>query len=71
MKLDVVLPAGGRIDGEFAAEAGVGVKALIARCTDPLGCSAKGVRDSSPELAFDLDYIREYRYAVKALGNCR
>jgi len=27
--IDAILPAGGRIDGEFAAEAGVGVKALI------------------------------------------
>lgn len=44
---------------------------LEARCTDLLGCSVKGVPDSSPELAFDLDYVREYRYAVKTLGNCR
>lgn len=29
MKLDVILPAGGRISGEFASEAGVEVKALI------------------------------------------
>ena len=27
--IDVILPAGGRISGEFAAETGVGVKALI------------------------------------------
>ena len=29
MKVDVILPAGGRIHGEFAAEAGTSVKALI------------------------------------------
>lgn len=40
---------------------------IEARCRDILGCSVKGVLDSSPELAFDLDYIREYRYAAKAL----
>ena len=44
---------------------------IEARCTDMLGCSVKGVPDSSPELAFDLDNIREYRYAAKALAKTR
>ena len=34
------------------------------RCAKMLGCSGKGIRQSSPELAFDLDHIGEYRYAA-------
>lgn len=36
---------------------------IEARCTNMLGCSANGVPQSPPELAFDMDDLAEYRYA--------
>lgn len=38
---------------------------LEARCTQVLGCSARGVPESPPELAYDLDNVEEYRYAAE------
>ena len=36
------------------------------RCRGILGCSACAVRESAPELAFDIDHVEDYRYAVEA-----
>ncbi len=36
------------------------------RCSQMLGCSGKAIRESPPELAYDLDNVREYRYAKHA-----
>lgn len=41
---------------------------IEARCTNMLGCSAKGVFQSPPELAFDMDTVGEYRYAATCLA---
>lgn len=38
---------------------------IEARCAGMLGCSAKGVAGSAPELAFDMDTTAEYRYAAQ------
>jgi len=38
------------------------------RCVQMLGCSGAGIRESPPELAFDIDDIEEYRYAKE---HCR
>ena len=35
------------------------------RCRGILGCSACAIRDSAPELAFDIDQVEDYRYAVQ------
>ncbi len=35
------------------------------RCRDLLCCSACAVRDSPPELAFDIDKVQDYSYAVE------
>ena len=34
------------------------------RCVSMLGCSGKAVLQSPPELAFDMDSVQEYRYAI-------
>jgi len=34
------------------------------RCQRILGCSATAIRDCAPELAYDLDMVEEYRYAL-------
>jgi hypothetical protein len=35
------------------------------RCEDMLGCTGRGIRGCAPELAFDIDYPEDYRYAVR------
>ena len=37
-----------------------------AHCRAVLGCSACAIRDSAPELAFDIDQVEDYRYALAA-----
>lgn len=40
------------------------VRHIEERCRSLLGCSGQGILGSPPELAFDIDKIDEYRYAV-------
>ncbi len=35
------------------------------RCLDILGCTGSGIRGLAPELAFDIDYPEDYRYAAR------
>jgi CTP:molybdopterin cytidylyltransferase MocA len=35
------------------------------RCREMLGCTGKGIRGCAPELALDIDYPEDYRYAVR------
>lgn len=35
------------------------------RCLEVLGCTGRGVRGGAPELAFDIDYVENYRYAIR------
>jgi len=41
------------------------------RCRRLLGCTAAAIRDSAPELAFDIDLPEEYRYAADHLTDER
>lgn len=41
------------------------------RCGEILGCTGTAVRESPPELAYDIDHIEEYKYAVQAIGDHR
>lgn len=36
-----------------------------AKIMSMLGCSGAAIQDSAPELAFDIDYVEDYDYAVK------
>lgn len=47
---------------------GLTIAQIEKRCQDILGCSAAAIRGASVELAFDLDKIEEYHYA---LDHCR
>jgi molybdopterin-guanine dinucleotide biosynthesis protein A len=42
----------------------LGVKQIEAKCLQLLGCAGVGIRGCAPELAFDIDYISDYRYAA-------
>jgi molybdopterin-guanine dinucleotide biosynthesis protein A len=44
------------------------LKHVEAKCLQTLGCSGLGVRGCAPELAFDIDYISDYRDAVAHWG---
>lgn len=35
------------------------------RCQEMLGCTGRGIRGCAPELALDIDYPEDYRYAVR------
>jgi molybdopterin-guanine dinucleotide biosynthesis protein A len=40
------------------------VKQIEAKCLQLLGCAGVGIRGCAPELAFDIDYPEDYRYAA-------
>lgn len=48
-----------------------GVPHVQARCERILGCAGATVRGCAPELAFDIDLIEEYHYAVKWVAQQR
>jgi len=35
------------------------------RCREIIGCTGRGIRGCAPELALDIDYPEDYRYAVR------
>jgi len=39
------------------------------RCGALLGCSSRAIRDSAPELAYDIDTPEEWRYAAGTVGD--
>jgi molybdopterin-guanine dinucleotide biosynthesis protein A len=41
------------------------VQHIEERCLQILRCTGKSIRCTAPELAFDLDYLDDYRYAVR------
>lgn len=43
------------------------VKAVEAKAKQLLNCEASAVRESPPELAFDIDYIEDYHYALQTM----
>jgi GTP:adenosylcobinamide-phosphate guanylyltransferase len=40
------------------------VRQVEAKCFELLGCAGSGIRGCAPELAFDIDYISDYHYAI-------
>ncbi|MGD8239425.1 MAG: NTP transferase domain-containing protein [Armatimonadota bacterium] len=40
------------------------------RCEEILRCTGRAVRGCAPELAYDIDWHKDYRYAVESI-NCR
>ena len=41
------------------------IASIVQRCEQILGCSAAAVHGAAPELCFDLDEVKSYRYAVE------
>jgi CTP:molybdopterin cytidylyltransferase MocA len=41
------------------------VAEVEAKCLHILGCTGAGIRGCAPELAFDIDYLSDYRYAAE------
>jgi len=44
------------------------IKDIEQRCLDILGCTGGAIHGCPPELTFDIDLPREYRYAVEHIG---
>jgi len=40
------------------------LKQIEGKCLKMLGCAGIGIRGCAPELAFDIDYVSDYRYAA-------
>jgi len=40
------------------------VNQVETKCLQLLGCAGVGIRGCAPELAFDIDYVSDYRYAA-------
>jgi hypothetical protein len=44
------------------------VRQIENKCLELLGCTGGAVRGCAPDLAFDIDYPQDYRYAVMRKG---
>ena len=47
------------------------IKDIEDKVTELLGCTGQAVADSPPELAYDVDYIEDYHYAMQTFRTMR